>query len=289
MNKKHTKSKTAIFGGIVAISLLSPLAHAQIIFYDDFTEDYSADSSHGGYNYNISGTQNNLTYAPAGAPTNDLAWTSNYSNASNQYGTAIAAGSGYPTGTTATNGSKTEIFISPAVGAGTNSPEDVWTPIETGTGSAVNLVAGASYTLSFDVGDRTDQTMSTLGIDLLTGGPIGSGNGDPNTGTVLAPSTGGFTDEVTRSQLLTTGGGNGSGTFTNFSITIPASALVGDSGALYLELVNTSNANQVNVSNIELSEAVPVPAVPEPGTWAMMLGGLGALFFFQRLRRGHKV
>jgi len=127
--------------------------------------------------------------------------------------------------------------------------------------------------------------MSTLGIDLLTGGPIGSGNGDPNNGTVLDPSvtigSHSYTDAVTPTLSQ-----QNSGIFTNVSFTIPASALTSNSGALYLELVDTGNANQVNFSNIEISDTL---AVPEPGTWAMLLGGLGTLFFFQRMRRGYKV
>jgi hypothetical protein len=144
---------------------------------------------------------------------------------------------------------------------------DLTTPILTSTGSAVDVAAGMNYTLSLDVGSRTDQTMSTLGIDLLVNG------------SVVAPNSDGFTDEVTLSQLTT-------GKFTNFSFSIPASELTGDSGdALGIEFVNLSNQNQVNFTNIELSE---VSAAPEPGTWAMA-AGLVALLLFQRMRRGVKV
>jgi len=259
MKNKSTKSKTAVLGGIVAISLLSPLAHAQIIFFDDFTEDAT-----GTYTPALAGTQNNLTYAPAGAPTNDLNWTSNAGTS--QYGSASPSAAGYPSGTTATNGSHTEAYI-----ANPSGPyNDISTPILNASDSAVNLVAGATYTLSLDVGARSGTTMNTLGIDLLAGS------------TVLDPSvtigSNSYTDEVTASQLT-------GGQFTNFSFTIPASALVGDSGALSIELANiNSNGQQVNISNIEVSETVP-----EPGTWAMLLGGLGALLFLQRIRGGHKV
>jgi len=271
MNNKHSKTKTALLGGIAVMSLLSPLAHAQIIFFDDFTEDYAAANGNGGYQNGLSGTKNDLTYAPAGAPSNDLDWTSNYTVGSGQYGAGIISDVGYPSGTKATNGSETELYIVPGSGYATSGISvDVSTPILTGNDTAVDLVAGATYTLSLDVGFRTDQTVSDLGIDLLAGN------------TVLDPSTGGYTDEVTPTPSQ-----QKSGKFTNFSFTIPASALVGDSGALSIELVNPANENQVNVSNIELSETLT--ATPEPGTWAMLLGGLSSLFFFQRLRRGHKV
>jgi hypothetical protein len=246
----------------VALTLLSPLAHAQIIFFDDFTEDAT-----GTYTPGLAGTQNNLTYAPSGALTNYLNWTSNAGTS--QIGSAqiyAANANGYPTGTTATNGSHTEAYIANPSGA----YNFISTPILNASDSAVNLVAGATYTLSLDVGARSGTTMNTLGIDLLAGS------------TVLDPSvtigSNSYTDEVTASQLT-------GGQFTNFSFTIPASALVGDSGALSIQLTNVnSNGQQVNISNIEVAETVP-----EPGTWAMLLGGLGALLFLQRIRPGLKV
>jgi hypothetical protein len=275
MNNKRTKAKTAILGGMAAISLLSPLAHAQIIFFDDFTEDYTAASGGGGYQSGLSGTKNDLTNAPAGAPSNDLNWTSNYTVGSGQYGAGILSDVGYPSGTKATNGSETELYIVPGGGYATSGISvDVSTPILTGSDTAVDLVPGASYTLSLDVGFRTDQTVSDLGIDLFAGSTLLD----------ASPSTGGYTDEVTP-----TASQQKSGIFKNYSFTIPASALVGDSGALRIELVNPANENQVNLSNIVISESLPEGTIPEPGTWAMMLGGLGALVFFQRMRRGHKV
>jgi len=272
MNNKRTKLNTALLGGIVAISLLAPRAHADIIFFDDFSEDTTST-----YTAGLPGTYNNLTDAPAGAPTNKLEWTSTPGLSSYQYqygaGNVYSGTVGYAPHTTATNGSDYEVYLAPGGGNGhaqTNVASDITTPILTSTGAAVDLVAGATYTLSLDVGFRTDQTMSTLGIDLLAGNTVV--NADPITG---------FTDEVTPTSSQ-----QKSGIFENDSFTITA-PLVGDSGALSLEFVNTSNQDQVNLSNIELSDTAA--ETPEPGTWAMLFGGLGVLFSFQRLRRGLKV
>jgi len=181
MLNKRTKSKTALLGGIVAISLLAPRAHADIIFFDDFSEDTTST-----YTAGLPGTYNNLTDAPAGAPTNKLEWTSTPGLSSYQYqygaGNVSTGTVGYATGTTATNGSDYEVYLAPGDnGTGmSNAPSDLTTPILTSTGTAVDLVAGATYTLSLDVGFRTDQTMSTLGIDLLAGNTVV--NADPITG-----------------------------------------------------------------------------------------------------------
>ncbi len=53
-------------------------------------------------------------------------------------------------------------------------------------------------------------------------------------------------------------------------------------------LVFPSTAGSFAIDNVELSGS-QILAAPEPGTWALLLSGLGALFWIQRIRSARKI
>jgi len=246
MNNNNNKTKTAILGGIVAMSLLTSLANADIIFSDNFSE-FSPVS--GGYtNDSIPGytsSLNQIAWTPTGSATHAYAY--GLSTISTDYGSSA--------------GETTPIYVYLANYAG-----GVETSVLTNTGSAVDLNTAANYTLTFDLGDRGSNGVSNdTVVELLAGSTvIGSQTYDDTSIT--------------------------SGQFAPESISVLSSSLVGDSGALSIEVLNGDSTNpgyHTDFTNVQSSDTVV--ATPEPGTWAMLLGGLGTLFFFQRMRRGHKV
>ncbi len=42
-------------------------------------------------------------------------------------------------------------------------------------------------------------------------------------------------------------------------------------------------------NSVSGADDIEVEVVPEPGTWAMMIGGVAMLVFWQRRRRNHKL
>jgi hypothetical protein len=69
---------------------------------------------------------------------------------------------------------------------------------------------------------------------------------------------------------------------------------IGGAGAISgqfsnLPIYGTISSGSVQMTANDYNAAgdliLTITAVPEPGTWAMMFGGLGMLFSFQRLRR----
>jgi hypothetical protein len=61
-------------------------------------------------------------------------------------------------------------------------------------------------------------------------------------------------------------------------------SITDSNGNLYDILYNVNANDTGSGSDVDLE----LVAVPEPGTWAMMLGGLGILIFWQRSRRGSR-
>ena len=70
-----------------------------------------------------------------------------------------------------------------------------------------------------------------------------------------------------------------------FSFHFGAAGSQGDYTVLYLFDFGTTGASSVNVGVNGFSNGVTVPAVPEPGTWAMMRLGFGGIGLALRRRR----
>ncbi len=130
------------------------------------------------------------------------------------------------------------------------------------TGSSNELSVGTTaLTLS---GDTLTLNVSSLGVValdqqyVLVAGTGGTGTG---LGQYAGFTISGANNVISGITLIIDGVGAPSGWYSNS----------------YLELVNNANG----------TDDIDVVFVPEPSTWAMMLGGLATLVFWQRRRRGN--
>ena len=98
------------------------------------------------------------------------------------------------------------------------------------------------------------------GSDQYTGLNLGTPTGTLATGLIIPILNSGF-------------GGTGNLTL---SMSSAAAGYYGNYSYLFLYRNSTTGADDIEVE-----------VVPEPGTWALMLGGLAMLIFWQRLRRQH--
>ncbi|WP_428149433.1 IPTL-CTERM sorting domain-containing protein [Brevundimonas sp.] len=123
--------------------------------------------------------------------------------------------------------------------------------------TAKTVVAGATYTLTAEVGLRTDTTAATgTSIQLWSGGTVA--NGVVTGGTMVASQ-----------PIVQSSGAFVSGTASWVGTAPQAGQL------LTVRLLTTGASGQTGWDNVSLTEALPpVPPVPTLSEWAMILVGL---------------
>ena len=138
------------------------------------------------------------------------------------------------------------------------------TPATITSGDLGTIVGGGTYTLTVAVGNIAGDSgqdyrgLGTVSLNLLANG-------------VVASST-----SVSDSQVT-------DGAFLDFSTTLTAAeseALAGQTLSIQLEAFEGPHFTQPGFDNVRLT----AEDVPEPSTWATMLGGLGLLVFAMRRR-----
>jgi hypothetical protein len=184
-----------------------------------------------------------------------------------------------------------------------------------GSGSATGLAAfaigtGSSGTTQIQVGNGTD-TSSKLTLTALGASTISNANltfnlsttstaanqlNLGNTGITFSNST--LTLNMTGGQIVAADtayvlitDANG---FANSGLTIGNNGII--TGGLSLAMnsffgteTNGISSGFYNGSYLFVNgDSIEVEVVPEPGTWALMLGGLGVLFFWQRRRKAQR-
>ncbi len=142
-----------------------------------------------------------------------------------------------------------------------------------------STVAFDSFTLRFDGeqwrngGNTTAQTMTL---------EYGFGSSFAGVSTWTAPGAGfDFTSPVATGTAAAVDG-NTAGKVANLGGTVATNWAAGDTLWLrWTDVNNTGNDHGLAIDNVSFS----VTAVPEPGTYALMLAGLGAVGFLARRRR----
>jgi hypothetical protein len=130
-----------------------------------------------------------------------------------------------------------------------------------------NISFGAGNVLTLNLFGTSVIAGNTAYV-LIAGTGTTSGLGGTTTGQYAGLST--FVNGLNQDEILNSGNGGGG----NLALSLPQSGAAGYYGTgSYLFIVNSGG-----VDNIE------VMVIPEPSTWAMMLGGLALLLFIQRKR-----
>jgi hypothetical protein len=139
-----------------------------------------------------------------------------------------------------------------------------------------SVVAGATYTLTIDLGEQSTQdAVGTPGCS-----PAGTSTCDPTffdyRAALVMPGTGTFYAE---------GANPAPGTFGQFTATFVAPS--NPTGDLFIDLYGESNPNlEIDYDNVALTETPDPPgtSTPEPGAFFLAAGGLALLF---RAKRRH--
>jgi autotransporter-associated beta strand protein len=149
----------------------------------------------------------------------------------------------------------------------------------TSLGSSSQLSVG-STPITFGAGTGAQAT--TLSLNL-----VGANIIPANTGYVLIAGTNGGVDQYTGLSLGTATGSLATGLTTPIT-----NSGVGGTGNVTLAFTTPGGATYYAPSYLFLyqnsttgTDDIEVEVVPEPSTWAMMLGGLGVLLLWQRRRR----
>ena len=209
-------------------------------------------------------------------------------------GNGISAGSSFNiSGTGTATGSRATVL------AGMNSASDTnTTQILTMTGTAASTIQNANLTFNLNAGTVGQSTELAVGSTAITFGAgtqsttlslniDGAGIIPPNSAYVLiAGTTTGGVDQYTGLNLGTSTV-NGSVTLTQI-----LGGGVGGNGNLTLALTGLANTYYGANSYLVLyqnsstgADDIEVEVVPEPGTWALMFGGLAMLIFWQRRKQ----
>jgi hypothetical protein len=138
------------------------------------------------------------------------------------------------------------------------------TPITFGLGTQ-----STTLSLNFSYGIVGAYTPYVLVAGLTTGGA------DQYTNLSLGTPTGTLATGLITPILNSSFGGTGNVTL---SMSGTAAGYYGGNSYLFLYQNSTTGADDIEVE-----------VVPEPGTWALMLGGLAILVFWQRSRRQNKL
>jgi len=162
-----------------------------------------------------------------------------------------------------------------------------------GSGTINGLVEvknGGTFTPGREDGSFATFTVNSLTIE--SGGILGAtltGTGYTDALVTVADT---LTLDPNGTIALIFDGGFIYGAGIEYSFTIfNADALSGVTGSDYLSLVDWSNLNpawQVLAGSASFEDGVlkfGLETIPEPGTWALMLGGVGVLGYLQRVRR----
>ncbi len=167
-------------------------------------------------------------------------------------------------------------------------------------GSAASSISNANLTFNIDTASTNSTSLNVGSTAITFGSPTqsttlslnlqGTSIIPGNTAYVLiAGTTTGGVDQYTGLSL-----GSSSGTLATGLTTLISNSGVGGSGDLTLALTGLANTNYGANSYLFLYQNsttgvddIEVEMVPEPGTWALMLGGLGALVFWQRRKRNN--
>ena len=258
-----------------AIMTMGGYAHAQTIIYSDPLTEYD------------SGTELNGQLVPTGTGAG-TAWTANNTS-------VRGGGSGYyesdnfpinPSGSTSgvrddgTSGDAAFLPFTPVAG-------NVYTLTATVTG--IDYMFGFSTNTSTSTSNSLINTTPGLSIWNNTGEMQTVVNGSINT---ASPNPGVFFPQSNLTIVLDTTGAQWTVSLSNtdagyssadFS-TGPMTLATNPTGLLTVGIVS-SGGEPYNMTNFELTGQTG--AVPEPGTWALMAGGLFVLVLIQRRKPNH--
>lgn len=142
--------------------------------------------------------------------------------------------------------------------------------------------------LDYNTASSTIISGGVLNVNLITG--INSGGVGQLTlsGGIINLGPGGIYAESSTEPVNFTTGSTGEVTFpaTDFS-TSTLQGWVNNGGFSYNDTTDPSQFQVVSDGSLNVVELVPA-SVPEPQTWAMLIGGVGALCSFQRIRRRNR-
>ncbi|MEJ0000340.1 MAG: autotransporter-associated beta strand repeat-containing protein [Verrucomicrobiota bacterium] len=209
-------------------------------------------------------------------------------------GAGIYSGAGFAIGGTSTTPSGRAHVLAGLTSSGSTATTGSLTLL----GSGASSISKADLTFNLSVANPGDGTQLNVGATAITFGAdvqstvlslnlVGAGAIGDGSQYVLIAGTG-----RTTMGALTTGQYAGLSTFVN---SLGQDQILdsgnGGSGNLVLALaagVPTdwyANGSYLFINNSGGVDDIEVEVVPEPGTWAMMLGGLGLLLFWQRRHR----
>jgi autotransporter-associated beta strand protein len=209
---------------------------------------------------------------------------------------ATIGGSGSATGLTAFNlGNTGSGTTQVQVGSGGNNTSTNLTLEATGASTIQNANLTFNINSATNVGSNAGNelvvgsTAITFGASTtLTLNLVGNNVIKANTAYVLIAGSDGGVDQYTGLDLSSTSTGN----ITTGLITPILNSGVGDSGNLTLALTGLADNYYGADSYLFLyqnstsgADDIEVEVIPEPGTWALMLGGLAMLVFWQRRRK----
>ncbi len=209
---------------------------------------------------------------------------------------ATIGGTGTSSGTSFTIGAPTGSAAQVLAGLNSASDPSVSTSL-TLIGSGASTIQNANLTFNISTTSLGSGSQLSVGATPITFGTAATTLSLNLVGANIIPA---FTDYVLIAGT-TTGGtdqysglslGTPTGTLATGLFTPILNSGVGGSGNLTLAFATPGGASYYGPSNLFLyqnsttgADDIEVQVVPEPSTWAMMLGGLGVLILWQRRRQ----